>query len=128
VKSGKKVRELFTGDYFGESAILFEMKRSLSVIAQTKTVCFQIATSSLIENLGENYRSIILSCIVKDAFNKSKYLKLLIFDNYFTKIYPNFKIFKYKNNQVVINKNDINKKIVIIIEGNLVQVKLILLI
>lgn len=121
-KGNKTVRQLYSKDYFGESAILFETRRSLSVIAQVKTVCFQIPISMLNENLGHNYRDIILGSIVKDAFKKSKYMKLLIFDNYFSKIFPTFTHMIYKNGQVVLGKNDKSKKIIIIIEGNLIQV------
>lgn len=75
----------------------------------------------MIENLGENYKKIVLSSITKEAFQKSKLMKLLIVDNYFNKIFNTFNLQLYKNSDVVMPKNEMCKKIVVVVEGNLQQ-------
>jgi hypothetical protein len=121
IKKDLEVRRLSEKDYFGESAILFGHKRSMSIITATKTICFQISISSLIENLGEEYKDILLKSITKDAILSSKYMKLLVIDNYFEKIFPLYEKIIYKDGEVVLSKiNNIGtKKIIICVEGNL---------
>lgn len=120
-KGEVEVRQLHNKDYFGESAILFGTKRSLSIIAFNKTSCFQISHSLMVESLGENYKNIILKSIAKEAFQKSKHMKLLVFDNYFNKIFSLFQLQFYKNGEKVMAKTDTQKKIVVIVEGNLIS-------
>jgi len=70
------VRNLKEKDYFGENALLFDEKRSLSVFSTSKTSCYQISKGMLIQSLGEDYKNIILKGIAKAALKQSKYLKL----------------------------------------------------
>jgi len=121
IKNDKEVRQLSEKDYFGESAILFGHKRSMSVVTGTKTICFQISTSSLIDNLGENYKDILLKSITKDAFLNSKYMKLLVIDNYFDRIFTLFQKNIYNDGEIVLYKTNYVdvKKIIICVEGNL---------
>ena len=123
VKNNLEIRKLHTKDYFGESSILFETKRTLSIVSVTKTVCYNITKNVLIETLGENFRYILLSAICKEAFQKSEILQNLLFDESFNKIFQNFKLKFFKNNEIVVDKtNFTNVKIVVLIEGNFVNV------
>ena len=61
------VRNLKEKDYFGENALLFDEKRSLSVFSTSKTSCYQISKGMLIQSLGEDYKNIILKGIAKAA-------------------------------------------------------------
>lgn len=130
-KGEVEIRQLQSKDYFGESAILFGTKRSCSIVSVSKTSCFQISHALMIESLGENYKNIILKSIAKEAFQKSKYMKLLVFDNYFNKIFSLFKLQFYQNGDVVVHRNENsthsnnsthfnNKKIIVVIEGDLI--------
>ena len=119
MKGDVEVRQLSNKDYFGEHATLFGTKRTLTIVAAEKTTCFQICLSDLIENLGDHFKNTILKSITKEAFEKSKYMKLLIFDNYFNKIFNNHQVRTYKDDDIVMSKNENKKKIVILIEGNL---------
>jgi hypothetical protein len=77
----------------------------------------------LIETLGDNFKSILLSAICKEAFFKSTVLQGLLLDDSFSRIFKNFSLKFYENNQVVINKAEsMGKKIIVLIEGNLVNV------
>ena len=123
------VRELKSKDYFGEFALLFNEKRTLSVKATRKTICFQISQGILISCLGENYRTIILRGIAKSALKKSKYLKLFESEYFFNKFFKNEEILTLENNVVLIkgdkdNNNNgklIDKNIYIMISGDLIQ-------
>lgn len=119
MKGKKQIRELYQNDYFGEIGILFGTKRTLSVIATENTLCYQISQGILKENLGDNFLNIILESIVKNAFEKSKYLKLLAYDNYFHKVFPVFAAQFYKNKSIVVTKQENERKLLIVIEGNL---------
>jgi cGMP-dependent protein kinase len=124
VKNQTEIRKLYEKDYFGESSILFETKRTLSIYSVSKTICFNITKNVLIETLGDNFKSLLLSAICKEAFLKSSVLQGLLLDDSFSRIYRNFSLKFYENNQVVINKTESKgKKIIVLVEGNLVNVR-----
>ena len=124
VKNNTEIRKLFLKDYFGQSSILFETKRILSIISLSKTICYNITKSVLVETLGENFKYILMSAICRDAFNKREIMQNLIFDDSFPKIFQNFKLKFYKNNEIVIDsKHHLNRKIIVLVEGNLINVK-----
>ena len=50
-KGETEVRILGSKDFFGESAVLFNTNRSLSVLVVEKTICFQVSESFLIDCL-----------------------------------------------------------------------------
>ena len=118
-KGDFEVRRLFQKDYFGESSILFGTKRSLSIIAITKITCYQISHSLMVENLGNDYKDIMIKSLTKVAFQKSKYMKYMLLDNIFDKIFSAFKLQFFKNDEIVISKDQNSKKIIVILEGNL---------
>jgi cGMP-dependent protein kinase len=123
VREEKEIRKLYTKDYFGESSILFETKRSLSIIASTKSTVYQISKSVLQETLGDKFKNILLMGIGKEGIHQSKIMKNLLFDDYFLKIFPAFQLTFYKNTQIVVPHNHFEKrKILIVIEGNLINV------
>lgn len=123
VKNNTEIRKLYEKDYFGESSILFETKRTLSIYSLSKTICYNITKNVLIETLGDNFNNILLSAICKEAFFKSNILQGLLLDDSFSRIYKNFTLKFYENNKVVVDKKNLKeKKIIVLIEGNLVNV------
>jgi cGMP-dependent protein kinase len=123
VKDDKEIRKLHMKDYFGESSILFETKRTLSIVSKGRTLCYNITKSVLVDALGQNFTYILLSAISRNAFMKCEFLHYIIFDECFSKIFKTFKLKFYKNNEIVIDKqHHLNRKIVILIEGNLIHV------
>lgn len=119
------VRELKEKDYIGESAVLFDKPRSMSIVASVKTTCYQVSQNILIENIGVNYQNVILSSIAKEALRKSKYLKIFEDGFYFQIFIKHYTLKTYENNEVIINKyveknNSIshNDKLYILLSGN----------
>ncbi len=127
VKNGVEIKRLSSKDYFGEISILFQTKRTLSILSVGNSVCFQITQSVLIDILGENFRDVLLRVICKEAFNNSKIMKHMVVDNYFDKIYNLFKITLSKNQQMVISNNHFEeRKIIVVVQGTLIRVNCIL--
>ena len=56
-KGEKEVRFLGPKDFFGESAVLFNTNRSLSVTVVENSICYQISESLLIDIIGEEYKN-----------------------------------------------------------------------
>lgn len=123
VKEEKEVRKLYKNDYFGESSILFDTKRTLSIRSNGRTVCFKITKTILIDTLGVNFTFTLLSAITRNAFLKSEFLHYFILDECFANIFGSFNLRFYANNETVIDaRHHLNRKIIIILEGNLINV------
>lgn len=120
-KREEVIRNLKAKDYFGEYALLFDMRRSLSIYSTTKTICYQISQSILCESIGQNYKSVFLKSISKEAFRNSKYLKLFEYDYYFNKFHNISKPKTYNNFEVVQQAKEENCKLYIVITGDLIQ-------
>ena len=102
-KGNIMVRELKEKDYIGESAVLFDKPRSMSIVASLKTTCYQVSQNILIENIGVNYQNVILSSIAKEALRKSKYLKIFEDGFYFQIFIKHYTLKTYENNEIIIN-------------------------
>jgi cGMP-dependent protein kinase len=122
IKSNE-IRKLYTNDFFGHNSILIECKRSLDVIAYTDCVCYEFSKENLNEALGKNYKEIILFSIFREAILSSKFFSEIFSENVLEKMFELFKINVYKNEDVIYKKDDKRKKILILIEGNMVNVK-----
>ena len=121
-KGDRIIRKLIPKDFFGEYAILFDLKRSLSIKANIPTTCYQICKELLIKYLGDGYKNIIIKAIVKQAFLNSKYLKVFSEEFFLDRFLKCYKLNTYNDGDVVVKADDINNpsKLVVIIVGNLV--------
>lgn len=116
------IRELGPKDFFGESAILFEKKRTSTIYASEKTTCYQISQSVLTESLGTNYKRVILTSIVKEALKQSKYMKSFESHNYLKIIFENCKLKTFEDKEIVIKKGpNSKKKFFILLSGNFID-------
>ena len=106
-KQEEVIRNLKVKDYFGENALLFNQKRSLSIYATTKTICFQISQGILIEGIGNDYRENILKAITREALKNSKYFRLFECDYFFSRFYSKSEIKVINNGDIFIKKNEI---------------------
>lgn len=123
IKNEKEIRKLYSKEFFGTPSLLFNSKRSLSIKSDENTYCYQITKKLLVDILGLDYAKIILQGIAKNAIYNVKMLKVLSIDEYFSKVFPLMKLNFYKNAEVILRKNiNENKKIIIVIEGNLINV------
>lgn len=121
-KGDIEVRRLGPKDYFGEGAVLFETNRSMSIIALEKITCYQISQNVLIENLGDNYKKVILQSITKEALRNSKYMKMFANDNYFPVLFDNYALEIYSDKEIIIKKGAYtNKRLFVLISGSFYQ-------
>lgn len=124
-KGQEIVRHLYSKDFFGELSILFETKRTMSIVAKIKTKCYQISKSLLIETLGENFCQVILSGICSDALRNTKFFNILSNEELFKEIYILFNLTVNSNNKVIFPENHfLERKLCVVIEGNLINVKI----
>ena len=124
--NGVIIRTLKEGDNFGVRSILSDTKRTLDVVAKTDCVCYSISIATLKSMLGEKYRSFLYLNFMKSAFKKSKLLNQL--NTYFVE--EVFQFFEAVNlgydNVAFPIKHNKSSNIVIIIDGNLINVRIIL--
>lgn len=118
------IRTLKKGDYFGQQAILMDIPRTMTVIAKTTCLLLSISIETIKTMFGDKFREVLILNFIKHVFANSKFfmnIDLKFIENFF----DNFKISKYDKNMVVLKKGYVcNSKILILIEGNLVNVNL----
>ena len=122
IKDQTIIRELKAKDFFGEYALLFNQKRSLTIKAKKQTTCYQICRKLLEKYLGEGYKKVLLKAILKQAFYNSKYLRIFSDDYFLDIIFKFYKLKKYKNDEIIFKAEDISKsrKVIVPIVGNIV--------
>ena len=125
MKEGVVKRVLKSKDFFGEYAVLFDIPRTMSVIAKTKITCYQISSCVLKETLGHEYKHIILQSLVKAAFVDNKLLNLFGSDNYMNNIMDMTEIKLFQDGDVVMQPSSYNnapnskeKMLYVILTGN----------
>ena len=130
VKEQKVQRILKQKDFFGEYAVLFDIPRTMSIYAKTKVSCYHISKSVLENNLGADYRNVILKSIIKEAFKRSAVLNIFENDTYINMLFQVSQIKEYENESVVITPNKDGSdndysgmKLIIIIAGNFYTVE-----
>lgn len=119
----KEIRKLFSKDFLGQNAMFTEGKRTLDVISVGKTICYEFTSMAFKEALGENYKEIILFSIYMNHVTNSKFMSDIFTEKQLMDLFQFFKIKIYNNDEIVYtNDHQLNKKILIIIEGNLINV------
>jgi CRP-like cAMP-binding protein len=127
VYRGSVIRTLVKGDHFGEKGLLLESTRAMDVVAKTKCICYSISIETLRAMVGDRYRDILYLNFIKMSFSISENLNsinLKILENIFD-------CFKAVNigkghNACSIGHNTLSK-LIIVIEGNLINVIFILI-
>jgi CRP-like cAMP-binding protein len=119
---GKEIRKLYANDFFGHNSILIECRRSLDVVAVGKVFCYEFSKATLKEALGETYKEIILFSIFKECVLSNKFFSEIFNEAQVEKIFELFEMKIYKDQDVIYMNNSKTKKIVILIEGNIVKV------
>ena len=128
----QEIRRLSNNEYFGQNAILIDVKRGADIIALQKTICYELSKDDLKEALTEDYIEIILFCFFKNAIDKNSNLKSLFIESLLQGIFKCFSIQQYSRheniydpkNKVALKSN--NKKIVLVLEGSLYKNNLLL--
>ena len=129
----KEVRKLGNNDYFGQNAILIDVKRGCDVFALKTTMCYELSRKDLKEALGPDYIDVILYCYFRNCIQKNDYLKDIFIESNIHEIYKAFKIKTYAKNEKIsstsVNQNgskqgeNNNKKIIVVIDGSLYKEK-----
>ena len=124
--NGIVIRTLKQGENFGERSILVDKKRTLDVIAKTFCVCYSVSVSYLKSMLGDKYRSFLFLNFTKSAFKTSKNLNQL--NTYLVEeIFQYFEAVNLGFDNVAFPiKHKKSSKIVIIIDGNLINVSFLI--
>lgn len=121
----KEVRKLGNNDYFGQNAILIDVKRGLDIFALKKTICYELSRKDLKDALGPDFIDVILFCFFKNCIEKTQYLKDLFIESAIHEIFQTFKIKTYSKSEKINSnkKNNDNKRIIIVIDGSLYKEK-----
>ena len=121
----KEIRKLSNNDYFGQNAILIDVKRGMDIIAIQKTLCYELSRNDLKDALGKDYIDVILYCFFKNSVEKSDYLKIIFNENLLHDIFKTFKIKIYSKDEKIYqpsNQDKLkanNKRMIAVIEGSL---------
>lgn len=121
---GKEVYELRQYDFFGQSSIFFNEEEFdninlFNIVSSSETtIIYTLSKYSFQQIIGEHFRKEILYSIFKGFLSNDPYFKSLIFDSFLFSMFELMEIKYYQYQEKVI---DINKKIIIVLEGNLVQ-------
>jgi cGMP-dependent protein kinase len=118
----KEIRKLYSKDYLGQNALFTEGIRTLDVISMGKTVCYEFTKQAFTNALGDNYKEIILYSLYYNNMSSSKFIADLFTETQLTDLFKIFKLKIYKDDEIIISNSHLtNKKILIIIEGNLIN-------
>ena len=82
----KEIRKLGNNDYFGQNAILIDVKRGMDIVAIQKTLCYELSRNDLKDALGKDYIDVILFCFFKNCVEKSDYLKNIFNEKFIARI------------------------------------------
>ena len=121
----QEIRKLSNNEYFGQNAILIDVKRGADIIAIQKTICYEISKEDLKEALTQDYIEIILFCFFKSALEKNINLKNIFIESLLHEIFNCFSIQQYSKNEHVYDPKSKaplrsnNKKLILVLEGSL---------
>ena len=128
----QEIRKLSNNEYFGQNAILIDVKRGADIVALQRTVCYELSKDDLKEALTQDYIEIILFCFFKNAIDKNINLKNIFIDSLLHDIFNCFSIQQYlKSESLYDPKSKLpikanNKKLILILEGSLFKNDLLL--
>ena len=121
----QEIRKLSNNEYFGQNAILIDVKRGADIIAIQKTICYEISKEDLKEALTQDYVEIILFCFFKSALEKNINLKNIFIESLLHEIFNCFSIQQYSKNEHIYDPKSKaplrsnNKKLILVLEGSL---------
>ena len=105
----KEIRKLSNNEYFGQNAILIEVKRGADIITMNRCICYEITKNDLKEALSDDYIDVILFCFFNYCINNNIYMKQIIIDSLINNIYRCFSINHYSNNVHIYNSKGSNE-------------------
>ena len=121
----KEVRKLGNNDYFGQNAILIDVKRGLDIFSIQKTLCYELSRNDLKDALGKDYVDVILFCFFKSCVEKSDYLKIIFNESKMQELFKSFTIKIYSKDEKIYQPTNPdklksnNKKMIAVVDGSL---------
>ena len=101
--NNEEVRKLSAGEFIGEQALLYDIKRTATAIALDNVELLALGRDDLVTVLGDHLESIIYKNSQRIAFENSKYLKHLL-RNQVDSIINQMEIQSYSKGETVIKK------------------------
>ena len=121
----KEIRKLSNNEYFGQNAILIEVKRGADIITLQKCICYEISKNDLKEALSDDYNEVILFCFFNYCINNNAYMKQIIIDSLINNIFRCFSIKQYNKKEHICNSKSFDelkknkKRLIIIVSGSI---------
>jgi len=122
LKGDKEIRKMIKGDSFGEQALYYKTVRFCTVKAETEVKCFALGREETTRILGDQVQLITFKNVMRWAFEKSQKLKKLS-NLQVEKILAHMTINQMKKGDIVFRKGDPIDRFIVVIDGNLKQVK-----
>ena len=119
----KEIRKLGNNDYFGQNAILIDMKRACDVIALNTTTCYELSRDDLKDALGPKYIDVILFSFFSNCIDTSTYFKDIFTEEKKVLVFKAFKIVRYPYKERIASMNKTNKRLIMIIDGSILKEK-----
>jgi cGMP-dependent protein kinase len=118
-RNGVEVGTLTEGDGFGETALInYGGVRQMSVKALKETVCLALGRETLNNILGDRVHKVVFRNVQRWAVGNDSVLQNLT-KLQVEKLLDDMKIRKYYKGEVVMQKNDMCTKIIIVMEGKM---------
>lgn len=117
-----EIRKLGAMDFFGNNANLFDYKKTLDVISLGESNCYFFSKEILIVALGDSYNEEILFSIFKYVLGNYSFFSEIFSESQIEEIFKFFNIKKYNNKEIIYSAGIKHRKIMILIQGNLINV------
>ena len=119
-KRGSTLRSLGKGEYFGEQALLYDCRRTATVVADGDVVCLSLSRADLKDIFGDSFQILLYKNSARRAFDRSEvYLPLT---QHHEELIERMKITAYQSYQTVISsQTPMSNGIWICLQGNLYQ-------
>lgn len=112
--SGKTIRTLSKGDYFGELAYIYHKNRSATITSTTETKCLVISGEDLASALGGHLAQVIYRNVLKMTLDKSKLLSSLTQDK-IKSLLDAINICTYNPGNIVIQEGTAKKDVLFVV-------------
>ena len=123
----KEIRKLSNNEYFGQNAILIEVKRGADIITLQKCICYELSKNDLKDALSEDYIEVILFCFFNHCINSNTYMKQIIIDSLIHSIFRCFSIKQYNKKEHICNPKSSDeskknkKRLIMVVSGSIYE-------
>ncbi|MCQ2819431.1 MAG: cyclic nucleotide-binding serine/threonine-protein kinase [archaeon] len=121
----QEIRKLENGEFFGQNAILMDIKRGCDVVSITKTICYEISRSDLKEAIpNDDYIGEILFSLFQNFVNKNQFFKDSFPESMLYEVFKAFSVQRYSKFNPIYSPNfKTNRRVIVVIEGGLFKEK-----